>query len=455
MFKIYSVLPFYLQNIVITFKNISVFNYKYGAVPFIKSISKIQKEVSDNGFKINDLQNLTKINNFLKYVTSKSPYYRNNKENYVQLKNINDFKTIPILKKTVLKQNIKEFYSTDITNGNNVKFKTSGTTGSPMEGFISKKDFRKRFKIVLKTMCESGFDVSKPYARFVGKEVAPSGPVYRKDYLNNHYFFSIFRLSNDTVFEYHNSITTNKIEFLEGYPSTINNLVNLLKKHNLKIDCVKHVFVTAEKLNDYQKDNIEMFFGCKVFDYYGSTEQSIYIYKPVNSQNYLCSNITGYLEVLNDKGELCDEGECGEMVVTSFTSRFTPLVRYTIGDSCRVKKIIYNSDGSINYKLSEIIGRNEESFETMDGRIVSRFSLILKFLPKKINAAQLFLSEKNNKVEIKYTSDCLIIKNEFNEFKNRIIDFIGKGYDISFNKVETLKRNNSGKVKTVFIDKKL
>ena len=104
--------------------------------------------------------------------------------------------------------------------------------------------------------------------------------------------------------------------------------------------------------------------------------------------------------------------------------------------------------------MSEIIGRNEESFETMDGRIVSRFSLVLKFLPKKISAAQLFLSEKNNKVVIRYTSDYLISNNEFNEFQTRIIDFIGKGYNISFLKVETLKKNNSGKVKTVFIDKK-
>ncbi|MEN8880397.1 MAG: hypothetical protein ABF311_09505 [Polaribacter sp.] len=454
MIVFYNKLPVFLQNILVTLKNISVYNYKYGAIPFINPIYKIQKELLNKGFRINDSENLSKINNFLNYVTSKSFYYKKNKQEYIQIKNIEDFKNIPILKKNVLKQNIEEFYSKDISYGNYVKFKTSGTTGSPMVGFISKKDLMKRFKIILKTMCESGFDITKPYARFLGKELASSGPVFRKDYLNNHYFFSIFRLSNDTVYDYYNSIITNKIEFLEGYPSTINNLVNLLKKHNLKVDCVKRVFVTAEKLNIYQKDNIEKFFRCKVFDYYGSTEQSIYIYKPVDSQNYLCSNITGYLEVLNAKGELCNEGDCGEMVVTSFTSRFTPLVRYIIGDSCRVQKIIKNSDGSLNYELSEIIGRNEESFETMDGRIVSRFSLVLKFLPKKISAAQLFLSEKNNKVVIRYTSDYLISNNEFNEFQTRIIDFIGKGYNISFLKVETLKKNNSGKVKTVFIDKK-
>ncbi len=454
MIAFYNKLPVFFQNILVTLKNIGVYNYKYGAIPFINPIYKIQKDVLNKDFRVNDLGNLIKINNFLKYVTSKSFYYKKNKKDYIQIKNIEDFKKIPILKKTVLKQNIEEFYSTDITFGNHVKFRTSGTTGTPMEGYISKKDLKKRFKIILKTMCESGFDVSKPYARFVGKEVAVNGPVFRKDYLNNHYFFSIFRLSDQTVYKYYNSITTNKIEFLEGYPSTINNLVNLLKKHDLKVDCVKRVFVTAEKLNVNQKDNIESFFGCKVFDYYGSTEQSIYIYKPVNSNNYLCSNITGYLEVLNDKGNLCDEGDCGEMVVTSFTSRFTPLVRYVIGDKCKVQRIIQNLDGSIDYELQEIIGRNEESFETNDGRIISRFSLLLKHLPIKINEAQLFLSEKNNKVEIKYTSDCLISNNEFNEFKKRIIDLIGKCYNISFSKVETLKKNKSGKVKTVFIEKK-
>lgn len=454
MSKLYSKLPIFVQNILVTLKNISVYNYKYGAIPIINPVYKIQKEVLNNNYKIHDSENLNKINDLLKYVTKNSFYYKRKKEDYIPIGDIEDYKNIPVLNKNVLKQNIEEFYSKDISKGNYVKFQTSGTTGSPMVGFISKKDLKKRFKIILKTMCESGFDVTKPYARFVGKEVAPSGPVHRKDFLNNHYFFSIFRLSVDTINEYYDSIITNQIEFLEGYPSTINNLVNLLKRHNLQIDCVKRVFVTAEKLNDYQKDNIEEFFGCKVFDYYGSTEQSIYIYKPVNSQNYLCSNITGYLEVLNDKGELCNEGDCGEMVVTSFTSSFTPLIRYAIGDRCRVKKITKNADGSLNYELSEIIGRNEESFETMDGRIVSRFSLVLKYLPKKINAAQLFLSENNNKVVIKYTSDYSIMNKEFNEFKTRIIDFIGEGYNISFSKVKALKKNNSGKVKTVFIEKR-
>ena len=78
MSAFYNRLPVLLQNLLVTLKNISVYNYKYGAIPLISPINKIQKDVLNKSFMVNDSKNLIKINNFLKYVTSKSFYYKKN-----------------------------------------------------------------------------------------------------------------------------------------------------------------------------------------------------------------------------------------------------------------------------------------------------------------------------------------------------------------------------------------
>lgn len=454
MENLYFKLPEVIQNIIVTIKNIEVYYSKYGIIPIFHSLNKVQKEVQKDTFKINDPSNIQKINSLVKYAKNHTEYYKYHRKKYYTIKEIDDFNHIPFLEKRTLRKNILDFYSDKINWFNHTKFKTSGTTGSPMKGFISKSDLRLRYKIVLKTMCEAGFDFNQPYARFIGKNLANKGEIYRKDYLNNHYFFSIFQLSPSTIHLYHSALIKNKIQFIEGYPSTINTLVNLLRIKNLTLKTIRGIFLTAEKLNIGQKENIESFFGCKVFDYYGSTEQSIYIFKSPKDGKYYPSNKTGYLEVYNSKGQLAKSGEEGEMIVTSFTSHFTPLIRYRIGDRCVISKVSYLKDGSFSYILDEIIGRNEDSFQTRDGRIVSRFSLVLKFLPPQINETQLYLSEKTNEVKVLYTtSNSNLPPSSFDEFQKKTSDFIGEGYKFIFTRVPSLKQEKSGKIKTVFIEK--
>lgn len=450
---VYEHLPTTIQNLLITIKNTQVYHNKYGIIPLIRPIKKVQEDVIANE-RVVVHENMDNIRNFLQYCSRNAPFYKSQLATYdIPALEESDFQKIPILRKEVLKANLRGVYSKKIRKWNSIKFLTSGTTGSPMAGYIWNKDLRARFRVILKTMCESGFDLSAPYARFLGKEVAPKGKVYRRDMWNNHFLFSIARISQQNITMYYEALTENKIEFLEGYPSTINNLVDLLRRNNYALPDVRGVFVTAEKLLDYQRNNIESFFGCGVFDYYGSTEQSVYIYKPTGSKGYIVSNVTGYLEVIKDDGSYAEKGEEGRMVITSLTSHFTPLVRYEIGDRCLVKNFAVLDDGTRHYEISEIIGREEESFKTRDGRVVSRFSLLLKFLPKRILAAQLFLSERSTVIELRYKSEGVVENNDFAPFQGKMEKYVGIGYDYVYTRVSKLESTPSGKVRTVFVEK--
>src|SRR5690606_23084179 len=145
---------------------------------------------------------------------------------------------------------------------------------------------------------EEGIDYSRPLARFPGSEFSKKGKIYRTDFLHKHYLFSIYDLSKEKISHYYTALHDKKIEIIEGYPSTIYSLVKLLREAKLTLPYVKHVLTTAEKLLDYQKEEIESYFNVKIFDFYGSSEGSVFMFSGKN-ELYYNSNVIGYLECVD------------------------------------------------------------------------------------------------------------------------------------------------------------
>ena len=148
-------------------------------------------------------------------------------------------------------------------------------------------------------MKKFGINYSLKLGRFLGAEIADSKNVYRKDYINNHFFFSIYSLSESNIKKYYEAIEENKLEIIEGYPSTMYSLVKLLKSKNLKLTTVKNVITTAEKLLNYQREEIEKYFNCTIFDFYGSSEGSAYFYTN-NKNGYSIASKLGVIELVDD-----------------------------------------------------------------------------------------------------------------------------------------------------------
>ena len=244
----------------------------------------------------------------------------------------------------------------------------------------------------------------------------------------------------------------NKIQIVEGYPSTIYSLVKLFKLNQFKIESVKHVITTAEQLLDYQKKEIEDFFHCKVLDYYGSSEGSTFIY--LNSEGiYINSNKIGFLEIVDDNYNPVGRGEFGRMLITSFNSSFTPLIRYDIGDYCRAAENaeIYSTGPLV---INEIGGRNEDVFITEEGNHFTRFSLCLKYLPEYVIESQLILKQRNKNVIVLYISNVKendIKQDDFNPFKNKFESMLGKGYHFDFKRIEYFDKSSRGKLRAIKI----
>ena len=443
MKNLYKYAPVFIQNIIITIVNNQKYYQKYGAIPYIKPLKRIILNLDISN--INDEYTVDRINKLLSDAVLNVPYYRENKENYQPISNINDIKNLPVLRKKILKEHNDKFISEKSNRYNSYYFKTSGSTGTPLWGAISLKELRVRFDVFLASLKSEGIDYSLPVARFLGANVAEgSSIVFRKYYVNNHLLFSIYDLSKEKIIEYHKALVQNKIRIIEGYPSTIYSLVKLLKEQGLNIPSVTNVLTTAEKLLDYQKEEIEGFFNLKIFDYYGSSEGSTYMY--LNKKGfYLNSNKIGYLETVNHiNGEV--KGTAGKMLVTSFSSSFTPLIRYDIGDICTIKE-----EKNEVIKVSEIIGRQDDVYITPNGTEFSRFSLVLKYLPEVIQESQLRLWQNTNKAEVHYLSKLPIASDDFYEFQDKIETILKMKFDIKYIRKQKFEKLSRGKLTAVKI----
>src|SRR5690606_1602309 len=138
--NIYSILPVFVQNLIMTLVNNYKYYQKYGAIPALKPLSKIYKNLEVSNF--NDENTVPRINKLLRYATTHVPYYRRNKHLYNQIETLEDLKKIPILKKSVLKEFNSDFISEQRTKFNSYNFRTSGSTGTPITGAIKSSELK-------------------------------------------------------------------------------------------------------------------------------------------------------------------------------------------------------------------------------------------------------------------------------------------------------------------------
>ncbi len=453
MIKFYKYLPLFLQNVALTLKNNYTYYLKYDCIPFFRSLAKVVRETDKKPTTFNDKQVSSRIKLLINYAVNNTIYYGCS-EDYclISSSDVVNLNSYPLLGKVTLRTKTDEFISKQRNRFNSYTYRTSGTSGASLSGYISKKELKSRFDVVLQSYKHNDIDDSSKVARFSGAEIGSQRNLYRTDYINKHYFFSIYHISQKTIFKYVNNLNTLSINVLEGYPSTLYALAVLMDSNNLSCVNVQNVITTAEKLFEYQKEKIEKVFKVKVFDYYGSSEGSSFVFLCKNGK-YHNSNLVSELEVLDDRNNPVQSGE-GKMVVTSFTSKFTPLIRYDIGDRCVVSKIQSCDCGVGGMVLDEIIGRSDDVFHSPNGNTFSRFSLCLKYLPKPVIQSKLILKQQSYDVKLllETMNHEVLDQQEFKDFESKFISMMGPGFNFEYQFTEKIDFGKNGKLKVVRID---
>ena len=234
-----------------------------------------------------------------------------------------------LLDKETLRKNIKDVYSTE--NKPYHYSMTGGTTGKSLVVRSFDEDGQKRMAYLDWFKSMYGFTMTKDkHARFNGKDIIPLGQkskvFWRDNRCIHQRIYSSFYTSEENLKYYVDSLNEYKPEELDGFCSTIYDVAKYMDRHNMKpLFVPKAIFPTSETVLQYHRELIEKVFGCKVRDQYASSEGAPFIVEFPDGYMHECLDTGVFEHIKTEQGT--------KLIVTSFTTHGTPLIRYDIGDN--------------------------------------------------------------------------------------------------------------------------
>jgi phenylacetate-CoA ligase len=335
--KIYSISPHFLQNCYVVLYDMQYLKRRGGNYGKCKEYYKKIYTASLEELQVVQRKRLAE---YLNYVNSRSSYYRRIWQG-IDIGTISSpegLKVLPVVEKEDIRANINEVVT--VAPGDSWVSHTGGTTGKSLTTYYRWDDARERMAILDAFRERFGWRLGRKTAWFSGKNLLSNRDEGKKrfwktDFLFNIRYYSTFHISEDNVPYYIQDLERYQPEYINCFPSNIIAIAEYLKRKNIRLHFKpKAIFTTSEALVPEQVELMEQQFGSVVRDQYASSEGAPFIVGCECGRMHFLPT-TGVIEVVDEKGCPADEGE---MLITSFTTKGTPLVRYRIGDGIRMSK---------------------------------------------------------------------------------------------------------------------
>ncbi|RUA18802.1 MAG: hypothetical protein DSY83_01495 [Flavobacteriia bacterium] len=332
--SLYHRAPVWLQNVLVSIYGYKLYRERYG-----KNSRKYLERLQDSQYLSKDEMGRFVDAQFVslaKIAIETVPFYRKwamaNQLKASDITGAADLPLFPIVKKSLLKENPKDFVSDSAHNL--IKLNTSGTTGSPLDIYCSKDDRTYHYAFFSRLRSWFGLSERSKRATLFGRIIMlpekQTPPFWRMDLAQNNLLMSSYHLSESNLPHYYRKLSTYKPEEIIAYPSSLYEIGRFIIKHNLKPIQCKVVFTTAETLLAYQREVLEKAFSAPIIDQYGCTEMAFFVSQCEHGTMH--SNPEhGILETVNAEGKSV-EGEPGTLLATGLVNSSMPLIRYEVGD---------------------------------------------------------------------------------------------------------------------------
>lgn len=358
--KLYTRLPGFINNLFVSGYNYVEYRKRYSGD--YNNYKKIFEE-NDN-LSLEELKRIQflKLIELLNHAKVKSSFYSEIFKgiNFNNFTSVSDLRGLPIIDKETLRTNITDILT--INKSEAVPVKTGGTTGKSLVVYYSKEDVQFGFALLDHFRSKYGYSLGKKTAWFSGKSLLNQNDIkknifWKTDYLYKVRYYSTFHIQQKNLEYYIADLIKFKPLFLVGFPSSINEIAAYGLRNNTVFPegIVKAIFPTAETFTLEIRNNIETFFKAKAYDQYASSEGAPFIFECSKGRLHMELQ-SGVFEVLDENNESAKEGN---MIVTSFRTFGTPLIRYDIGDG-----LVLSDDscdcGNNNPLIQKLIGRNTD-----------------------------------------------------------------------------------------------
>ncbi len=319
--------PAVFKDVVVTVAGVSLFRRRRGR-EFRESLirwNSARELAKEDLLKIQT----DRTHEIISHASTRSRYYA---AKYAQASS-RELADLPILEKEELRAHIEDI----VVHGDGKlrKCYTGGTTGKSLVVYSSSDSDGERFARQEAMWAMHGYKLGRDrIAWFSGRHLIGANDVsaqrfWRNNFLERIRYYSTFHMAPSTLRYYAEDLAKFKPRFINGFPSAIGELASFIEMTGAagSFD-LQAIFTTSETLTGSQRDVMERVFKCPVRNQYASSEGAPFIMECRHGRLHI-DVTSGVFEVIGPDDRPASEGE---LLVTSFYMKQTPLIRYRIGD---------------------------------------------------------------------------------------------------------------------------
>lgn len=265
------------------------------------------------------------IMKFINKIVQENNYYSKNYN--ICASSLSQF---PILKKIDVIKNYNDILkkSNDI-----VFFETSGSTGIPLKIAWKLDDYINSMMTLWRLRKKNRISVVDFFLTCHGGISINNNHIDSRVFIAKNYIsLSKMCCSPQIMKEYIYQIKMFSPSWIYAQPSFVYYLGNYIHNFDPQVAYYfKYIELVGEMLTPEIKNSIQSFFpSAKIINMYGMQEFNGIMYEQEEIFRPIEDNV--YIEIVNKKGEICNENEEGRIIITGLKNTVFPLIRYETGD---------------------------------------------------------------------------------------------------------------------------
>ena len=408
--------------------------------------------------KLRDYQ-WQRLKSLLRYSYENCPYYKDIfRERDLTPESFNDFNDIqklPLLTKDIIFEQGDRLLSSDMDAKDMMKFPTGGTTGQQAFMHRDQDSFNRKLAIEWRHEAWMGKRPCNKMAYFWPAHIDIHHEDSLKSKLKNRLIlrqmiFNAGSINRDIALRFYNKLKRFKPGFLKVFPASFYIFAEFLEVSKLKPLAFKGIMSCGEPLYDFQRQKFESLFACPVFDMYGAREAGNTSSECSAHKGMHIASEIAYVEFLSN-GKQVDYGQEGEIVITDLTNYCMPLIRYRIDDFGIPLKDPCSCGRSLPL-MGAVVGRLSDDFWGPGGTKHNGTMLAyhLTVVEEGIAIGQVqFIQKSLSTFLVRVTRKPEPTSATFEYLARRMKDILGDSIDISFEVVDQIPREKSGKIRYV------
>lgn len=368
---------------------------------------------------------------------------------YNDINSYQDFSKLPLLTKDIIRENHEDMiHRRHKASGDMIKKATGGSTGTPLEFYLSRESNERRVAVMHRGYAASGYTPGSKALFLWAMAAKPKIKTMLKDrlyhWLHNRKLVNIFDIGNKGMQYYIDQIRELKPDAIVSYTTPIYTLSKYIVDNGVSVPPVKTIITAAENLFPHQREMIHKAFQADVRNSYGSREFMLIAFEC--EQGTLHMNIDNlYTEVLD--GALAPvSGVAGDIVVTDLYNHAMPFIRYVNGDIGVMEKKHCACGRGLDEQFTELQGRRADIIYTQKREPLTGLFFVYVFLYHKNVLEYQVIQNSYDSLDIKVVmqKDSLLDEAKvITDIKNAM----GQNVDIRLHYVEKIERNKTGKLR--------